>query len=177
MDPLSVARSVSSVIALALVGLRTAAKLRKISNSVYLSSPTESALRKYNGAFAIWILKWFLPDTLEQLERIDQTVLPGRDEVVLAFKNSYISDCTQTAVAVSFSGVQNELHDMTAIVNETRALLLLRLLSLHFRCLILVKHIGSLGPSSFLVLSLDFYLYILRSSCDEPSGLCTKSLM
>ena len=103
-DPLSV---VSAVIELITVGVRTLAYLRDISNPVYVLSPTEQAFREFNGAITLRLLKWFLPDTLEQLERIDQSVLPGSDEVVLAFKNSYISDCTQTAVAVRFSGVHN----------------------------------------------------------------------
>ena len=104
-DPLSI---ISLAIELISTGVSTAAHIRNISNSVHLLSPTENALREVNGALPIFFLKWFLPDTLGQLERIDQSVLPGSDKVVLAFKDSYTSDCTQTAVAVSTSGVQDK---------------------------------------------------------------------
>ena len=99
-DPLS---SVGAILGLLSFGLRATASLAQISNSIYLTSPTRRALRKSIGKYAYFVVKLVLADTIDQLERIDQSVLPGSEEVVLAFKNSYISDCTQTAVAVIFS--------------------------------------------------------------------------
>ena len=97
MDPL---RLSTALIGLLQSYVQVTAYLVNSTSSVFLSSPTEKALRESIGTFRLLVLKWFLPDTLEQLERRDQSVLPGSDEVVLAFKNSYTSDCTQTAVAV-----------------------------------------------------------------------------
>ena len=99
MDPLSITTAVISLVSTGIQVLRYVADTR---NSVYVLSPTQQRLIKTHGRVATIALKRFLPDTWENLEKINQRILPGSEEIVLAFKTSYISDCTQTAVAVSY---------------------------------------------------------------------------
>jgi hypothetical protein len=97
-DPISV---VGSVIGAASLGFQIFDGIRK--SNQFLQQPAEAGLRTHYGVFPTLMVKILMPDVFQRVQLVEDRIFPGDDEVVIAFRNSYISDCNMTAVAVSLS--------------------------------------------------------------------------
>lgn len=98
IDSISV---VSSVIGAVSLGFRIFDGIRKSNQS--FQQPAEAKLRTNYGGFPTLMVKILMPDVFQRVQLVEDRIFPGDDEVVIAFRNSYISDCNMTAVAVSYS--------------------------------------------------------------------------
>lgn len=93
-DPISV---LSSVISIASLGFQIFDGIRKFNQ--FLQQPAEARLRTHYGVFPTLMVKILMPDVFQRVQLVEDRIFPGDDEVVIAFRNSYISDCNMTAVA------------------------------------------------------------------------------
>ena len=96
-DPISV---VGSVIGAASLGFQIFDGIRK--SNQFLQQSAEARLRTHYGIFPALMVKILLPDVFQRVQLVEDRIFPGDDEVAIAFRHSYISDCNMTAVAVSF---------------------------------------------------------------------------
>ena len=140
MDPIS---AVGSVIGAASLGFQIFDGIRK-SNQL-LQQPAEARLRTHYGGFPTLMVKILMPDAFQRVQLVEDRIFPGDDEVVIAFRNSYISDCNMTAVAVSYSLMLKEAHKLNA-PQPNRVLSLLKSGSLRYHCHSLAKLIGLHAP-------------------------------
>jgi hypothetical protein len=98
MDPIS---AVGGVIGVVSLGFHILDGIRKPSQ--FLQQPAEARLRTHYGVFPTLMVKILMLDVIQRVQLVEDRIFPGDDGVVIAFRNSYISDCNMTAVAVSFS--------------------------------------------------------------------------
>lgn len=96
MDPLSVASSVTSVISFAIT-------LAQVSTSILfqLKSHEKRAISRTYGRPLGFFIVTFFGNTASDYERIERVVIGGSDEKALRFRDSVITECNMTAVAVS----------------------------------------------------------------------------
>ena len=98
----------------------------EVGNSIHYASPAEKKLRAIYGRFVAFAIQALLPDTVHQWNQIDHVVRSEGDEAVLAFKASYVADCTQTAVAVCspqvhiVSSIDQSAHRMKRVPSWRR---------------------------------------------------------
>ena len=112
---------------------------------------TEARLRTHYGGFFILMVKILLSDAFWKVQLVEDRIFPGDDEVAIAFRNSYISDCNMTAVTVSFYFLMlKEAHKLKA-PPPNRVLSLLRSRSLRYPCHSLAKLIGLHAPFGWRV--------------------------
>ena len=138
-DPISIA---SLAIGTASLGLQVFDGIRKFNQ---FQQPAEARLRTHYGGFPTLMVKILMPDAFQRVQLVEDRIFPGDDEVVIAFRNSYISDCNMTAVAVSYSLVLKEAHKLNA-PQPNRVLSLLKSGSLRYHCHSLAKLIGLHAP-------------------------------
>ena len=91
MDPLSVVASLASVVSLAIQVLSLVKSYEKLAIS-----------RTYGRPLG-WVIVTFFGNTATEYERIERIVLRGSDDEALRFRDSVITECNMTAVAVSRS--------------------------------------------------------------------------
>ena len=106
IEPISV---VGSVIGVTSLGFRIFDGINQ-----FLRQPAEAKLRTHYGRFPTLMVKILMPDAFQRVQLVEDRIFPGDDEVVIAFRNSYISDCNMTAVAVSYSLMLKEAHKLNA---------------------------------------------------------------
>lgn len=96
MDPLSVASSIANVISLAI-------SIIQIFTSYLFSlkSHEKVAISRTYGRPLGWLIVTFFGNTATEYERIERVVLRGSDAEALRFRDSVITECNMTAVAVS----------------------------------------------------------------------------
>jgi hypothetical protein len=109
MDPISVASNIITVFVVALQIFKTSQSVFRSFTQIdkYLDrepeSVTESHIRTKYGAFVLNAARFLIPSVSSQLKHIDQYVLPGKDDILLEFRKSYINDCNMTSITVSLS--------------------------------------------------------------------------
>lgn len=89
MDPISIVGA--SVAIIGFIG-------HGLSNPNSKESNTYGRLAAVYGKIPALVIKFGLPETFEALENVDK-VTHGNDQIALAFKNSYVFDCSMTIVA------------------------------------------------------------------------------
>ena len=90
-DPLTVAASALEILALS----------SKIL--LYLKHDERTAISRTYGRPLGWFLTTLPGNTATEYERIERVVLQGSDAEALRFRDSVITECSMTAVAVSNS--------------------------------------------------------------------------
>lgn len=74
-------------------------ELRKLNEAVPESA--EKRFRQRYGPIVTYLLWIVSPATVEQMRLIEDRILSRDDEAAITFRNSHVSDCNLTAVAVS----------------------------------------------------------------------------
>lgn len=145
-DPISV---VGYIIGFISLGLQIFDEIQK--SNQFLQQSAEARLRTHYGGFPTLMVKILLPDAFRQVQLVEDRIFPGDDEVAIAFRNSYISDCNMTAFAVSFSFLMlKEAHKLNA-PPPNRVLSLFKSRSLRYPCHSLAKLIGLHAPFGWRV--------------------------
>ena len=71
------------------------------SSAVSLKSHEKVAISRTYGRPVGWLIVTFFGNTATEYERVERVILWGSDEEALRFRDSVITECNMTAVAVS----------------------------------------------------------------------------